>query len=460
MSASAHETRRARRWIPAALLVLAAATLALLVVTRGGTHHYRVLFDNAGQLVKGDVVRIGGTKAGRVDSVELSSDNRAEIGISVDDAFAPLHEGSTATIRAQGLAGVANRYVDISPAPDFRPALEDGAQIGGENSTSIVEIDQLFDTLDPKTRKGLKNLIDGSASWYQGREQLANASARQFPKALAGLSRLSAEITRDDGALRQFLVQTGDAMSALDDRRAELTDLVTSTRLTAQALSSDTASLSAALRDVPPALRQGSDAFAALRPALVDLRRLTDATGPATKDLAPFLRRLRPVLDEATPTFHRLRQMFAQPGTGNDLLDALRDLPALDTLTAKGFPDAQRALKDSTPVFSFVRPYTPDLVGWVRNFGQAMAPYDANGHYARTEPIFDAFSFVEDADGGHLVPKPVAERGQSPNLHVGNLRRCPGAAAPAPPDGSAPFVDNGPLANSDCDPSQRPGTTP
>jgi len=83
-----------------------------------------------------------------------------------------------------------------------------------------------------------------------------------------------------------------------------------------------------------------------------------------------------------------------------------------------------------------------------------MAPYDANGHYARSTPVFDAFNFTDDADGGSLTPKPAAERGSSPNLSTGNLRRCPGSGAAAPADGSAPFVDMGELANPDCDPSQ------
>ena len=42
------------------------------------------------------------------------------------------------------------------------------------------------------------------------------------------------------------------------------------------------------------------------------------------------------------------------------------------------------------------------------------------------------------------------------DLSTGNLRRCPGAAAPAPADGSAPFVDDGLLAAPDCDPGQVP----
>ena len=55
---------------------------------------------------------------------------------------------------------------------------------------------------------------------------------------------------------------------------------------------------------------------------------------------------------------------------------------------------------------------------------------------------------------GKLVTKTSAERGTSPYVSTGNLRRCPGASVPRLADGSAPFVDSGPLANPDCDPSE------
>lgn len=452
MTAPSHQARP-WRWAPLALLVVAA--IALVLVLRGsGTHHYRIVFATAGQLVKGDRVRIGGTPAGTITSIELTGDGQAAIGVKVNHRFGPLREGTTATIRQIGLTSVAGRYIDISPAPTFRPALDDGATISGDKTTSIVDLDQLFNTLDVKTRKGLQQFIDGSASWYEGKEQQANASAKAFPAALSGLDQLATELSADNADLTRFLIKTGDALGALSEHKEQLTDLVSNTRATTAALSANTASLDQALQHVAPALRKGTDAFIALRPALKQLRTLVNVSGPATKNLAPYARQLRPVLQQAVPTFHQLREMFAQPGADNDLLDALQDLPALDRLSKTGFAEGEKSLKQGTPIFSFVRPYVPDLVGWVRNLGQITATYDANGHYARTLTIFDAYS---TKDGVHLTPKPADERGSDANLQGGQLRRCPGAAAPALPDHSSPFVDDGPLANPDCDPTQLPG---
>jgi phospholipid/cholesterol/gamma-HCH transport system substrate-binding protein len=443
-----------------AALILVLAVVLLLVSRNGDTHTYRFVFENAGQLVKGDIVRVGGTPAGTVTGLELTDDSRAEVEVTLTDEYAPLHRGTTATIRAQSLIGIANRYVDVHPGPGFRPELDDGAVLDSDNTTSIVELDQFFNALDPPTRRGLEGVIQGFADWYSGKEREANRSAHYFAPSVVAARRFFEELNRDSRTFEQFLVETSNAMGALAERRDELTDLVGNAGETQRAIAADTESLSQALNELPPALRQGSETFAALRPGLDDIERLLEATRPVAPQLAPFFRRLRPFTERSVPTFRQLKTLFGQPGEGNDLRDAMTDLPALARLTRRALPSSRRALRRSLPMFSFARPYVPDLTAWMRSFGSAMATYDANGHYARAMPIFDAFHFVDDSEGGHLDPKGPAARGGSPYLSTGNLRRCPGAAAPSPADGSAPFVDSGELANPDCDPSQTPGGTP
>ena len=130
------------------------------------------------------------------------------------------------------------------------------------------------------------------------------------------------------------------------------------------------------------------------------------------------------VVQHAVPAFHDFRLAFDRPGQSDDLLDALRTLPSLGRLTDKAFPQAEKTLGDSTPVLSFIRPYAPDLVGFVRSFGAAAATYDANGHYARTVPVFDAFNFTDDANGGTLTLKDRSDRGKS-QLRLSATPRSP-----------------------------------
>lgn len=447
----------ARRRTHARALALAAfalVLLALFVITRDGQREYRVIMENAGQLVAGDLVRIGGVPAGTVKGLELTPNGQAEVRLALDKSWGRLHAGTTVTVRASGIATVTGRFVDISPGPGFRPALPDGGAIDIDHTKPIVDIDQLLNALDAPTRQSIRDLIGGFATWYDGRERNANDSARYFPAALQSATNLFDELNRDSATFKQFITEAGTALDALSRRKPELTELVSNTRATAGALAAGNESLSAALQNLPPALREGSAAFAEVRPALTDLRALVRAGEPASRKLAPFLRDLRPAVQRAVPAFRDFRLLFDRPGEADDLLDALRALPRLGRLTDKVFPQAEKTLDESAPVLSFIRPYAPELVGFARSFGSAAATYDANGHYARTVPVFDAFAFQDDANGGTLTEKPVSERGRSPYLQGGHVRRCPGASMRALGDGSAPFADDGPLANSDCDPAQ------
>ena len=436
----------------ALLLVAVAVLVAVLIGSGGGGHTYRLVFQNAGQLVKGDQVQIGGVPAGSIKSIELTSDNRAEVKVSVDEPYAPLHEGTTAVIRTPSLSGVASRFIALTPGPNFRPKLGDGATLGTDETTTIVDLDQLFNTLDRPTRRALQQVVQGSATQYAGKEALANMTAHYFSPALSTTTRVVDEVASDNKAFTDFLVNTSDLVTALAEKPDQLTQLVSNAGTTAQAVAAQSRSFSQGLAALPEVLRQGSTTFVDLRSALDDLDKLVAASKVGTRDLAPFLRQLRPVVTEATPTVERLRQIVYRPGANNDLTDQLQQLPRLARLTDVVFPRGVDTLRQSQPIIEFIRPYAPDLVGFLRDFGQGASPYDANGHYVRVAPVFDAYSFSDDGQGGTLDPKPPNERGVSPNLKFGNLRRCPGSATAPPADGSAPFVEPG----LDCDPTQVP----
>jgi phospholipid/cholesterol/gamma-HCH transport system substrate-binding protein len=431
------------------------------VFTRSTSYEYRLTFIDAGQLVSGDLVRIGGTPAGTIDAIKLTPNGQAEVDVSIDSDFGPLREGTTAAIRAQSLVGVASRYIDLSPGPSFKPALPNDGVLPTASTSGIVDVDQLFDALDARTRQGLRRVINGFAVWYAGKSAQANLSTHYFPSALQAYTRLFSQIDADTPTLVQFLDKASAALGEIDTRAPQLTDLVTQSRTTAEALASENAALSQALVALPPALRQGSATFERLRlRTLPALSQLVAATKPVTAPLGPFLSTFQPVLDESVPAFSELRRIFDQPGPNNDLLDALHDLPPLANEVSVAFPRAIKALQQSTPIFEFVRPYVPDLLGWVSGWDGLFATYDANGHYARTVPVFDAFSFQNDAQGGTLTPKPPNLRGSGGSLRDGFLFRCPGSAIVLPGDHSAPFVDSGPLSNPHCRPSETIGGTP
>jgi phospholipid/cholesterol/gamma-HCH transport system substrate-binding protein len=433
--------------VGALALAVALAVWLLLFKGDGGTE-YTLLFQNAGQLVKDDDVQVGGRRVGSVRDIELTDDNKAAVKITVQEPYAPLREGTQAVIRLTSLSGIANRYVALTPGPGGARTLPEGATLREDATTDVVDLDQIFNALDKKTSGDLAGVIKGFARQYKGKGAQAGQSAKYFNPLLSTSRDLVDQVTEDEGALTRFLVNSSRAVQTVGERRRDLTDLVSNANSTAAAIGSENAALVRALDLLPTTLRRANTTFVNLRATLDDLDVLVNASKPATKDLAPFLRRLRPLVADARPTVRDLRRVVSLDGPNNDLVDATRKMPRLEAVASPAFRNGTKALRKLDPVLRFIRPYTPDLVGWFRDFGEGAANYDANGHFARIQPMFNAFSFTDDPAGGVLRPVPPSRR--MGGLQTGVIRRCPGAATQRPADNSAPFTDGGTV---DCDPS-------
>ena len=206
-----------------------------------------------------------------------------------------------------------------------------------------------------------------------------------------------------------------------------------------RAIADESASLDRALELLPDTLRKANTTFVNLRATLDDLDKLVDESKPATRDLAPFLRELRPLVTEARPTIADLRH--ADPLAGREQRPDRADRASSRgsrELTATVFPRAIRTLDRAQPVFEYVRGYTPDLAAWLPNFGQLAASYDANGHYARVQPMF--LPSHSNAGGTLTANQPSQKLDGFEQRHPD---RCPGGIIQPPPDGSAPLPFGG-----------------
>lgn len=435
-----------------AAVLLAAVVVAVILLGGGDAHRYRLVFQSAGQLVKGNDVQVGGRRIGSVQEISLTKDDQAQITVEVQAPFAPLHEGASAVIRATSLSGVANRYIALTPGPQSGPELDDDAQLGTDSTTTIVDLDQLIDTFDAPTRKHLQRVIRGFATQYDGEGDSAGQAAKYLNPALSTSRQLLQQLTAGEGELTSFLLNSSKTVTALADRRDDLSSTVANTERTASAIAAENASLDSALRVLPTTLRRANSTFVNLRATLGDLDTLVDVSKPATKDLAPFLRRLRPLVRDARPTIADLRTLVSRPGGDNDLVDATRKLPGLERTARPALSNGVAALRRAQPVLEFYRPYTTELVGWFRDFGQSTANYDANGHFARISPVANAFSYDANPAGGVLTPQAPAAR--LAGLDRGNMERCPGAASQRAADGSGNSAAGLPAGS--CDPAEAP----
>jgi phospholipid/cholesterol/gamma-HCH transport system substrate-binding protein len=426
------------------------AACVLVGIAMFGGHRYTLTatFENGGQLVKGDQVEIGGRPVGTVRDLQLDSNGQAEVKLQLQKGVGPLHSGTTATIRTPSLSGIANRYVALAPGPNSNAQLGDGARIAGDKTSAPVDLDQLFDTLDPRTRRSLQRVIRGSATQYAGRARQSSQSLKYLSPALSSTSRLTSEVALDEKVFERFIGDTATTVSALAERRDDLAGLVGNANTTFKAIGDENVALDRSLELLPSTLRKANTTFVNLRSTLDDLDTLVNESKPATKELAPFLRQLRPLVHDARPTIEDLRTLIRKPGKNNDLIELTAKQPRLAELTATVFPRTIRTLNRAQPVIEYARQYGPDLAAYLTKFGQGASNYDANGHFARIQPLFGGYSFTDNPAGGVLTPVDPGSR--IAGFDTGNLKRCPGGATQQSPDGSS----NWPV--EDCDPNSAP----
>jgi phospholipid/cholesterol/gamma-HCH transport system substrate-binding protein len=431
-----------------AALALVVITLAFVLLSGDGGHKYNLVFQNASQLVPDNQVLIGGQPVGSVESIDLTEDNLAEVTVEVEQE---LHEGTTATIRATGLAGVANHYVSISPGPNSSPALSDGASLGIGSTTTAVDLDQFLNTFPNPVRRALGQFVRGNAAIYSGRGKEAGQAFKYFGPALNRFDAFLGELNADQGLLERFLVSSSKLSTVVSRRGAELSSAISNANTAFAAIASQNVALDRALKLLPPTFRQANTTFVNLRAALDDVEPLFETAKPATKDLAPFLAELGPVLSKAVPVFRNLRLGVNREGFANDSAELLAALPAVQQRASRAFPRAEEAIAAFQPNLNFARAYTPDIFNGFGKVGQAAGYYDGNGHYARAQLVLNLFK--RNSGSGKLEPIPPSAQYEAFGGSAGVRKPCPGGGTQSAADGSSPFTEP-PFAGSGVTPSQ------
>ncbi|MEA2389692.1 MAG: phospholipid/cholesterol/gamma-HCH transport system substrate-binding protein [Thermoleophilaceae bacterium] len=363
-------------------------------------------------------------------------------------------------IRQASQSGIANRYVELELPPGDKQGrkprtIADGGMIPITSTTTAVDLDQLFNTLDPRTRTSIKALFTNSAAQFKGKTKQQREAYRYLNPALSTSSRLFGELNRDSPLLSRFLQDSSTLVGALAEKRNELAAFIGNANTTFRALTSQRLALEEAISRLPDFMRQANTTFVNLRAALNDVDPLVNASKPVAKKLGPFLKQLRPLARDARPTIRDLARVVLYPGKNNDLLNLEQSFPALASAAldtkkrfvnydggksvsvgkVKGaFPETVKALKDTAPTIAFGRPYTPELFGWFDDFSTT-GPTDAEGGFSRVYTILNVFDLSNSA-APSLIP--LASRGEAFThlARVGQFRKCPGAAESIAPDKS------------------------
>jgi phospholipid/cholesterol/gamma-HCH transport system substrate-binding protein len=465
--------------IAAVLALIGAAGVILLLVAGGGSAYtVTAKFENASQLVPGNTVDVAGVAAGSVKEIALADDGQAEVKLEVSDDYAPLPEGTHATVRSQSLSGIANRYVDLNlpPEPTDGAEIADGGTIEQQNTTSEVDLDQLFNTLDEETVDSLKSVIKGFARAYDGAGPKANRGFYYLNPLLSTSRRVFGELNSDQRALESLIVDGASLTGALSERSGDIEALVGNLKTMMGAIGRQESSLASAIGQLPDFMRQFNTTAVNLSAALDDVDPLVAASRPVARKLQPFTKRLRGFARDAVPTIKGLDGIVKAPGAANDLIELTElQVPLAEIgvgpvnrngASRQGaLPESAQALADSLDQLSFFRPYitTEAITGWFDDFGHS-GYYDTIGGIGRISTTLNPFTLgAPPLPGLPPIPDlglPIDLSGITsigdllsalPGLEVGNLQRCPGSNERGV---SADQLTQGGAIN--CDPAQMP----
>jgi phospholipid/cholesterol/gamma-HCH transport system substrate-binding protein len=328
-----------------------------------------IVVPSAAQIVTGSPVLIDGFEAGQVEGLRVSN-GKAVIEASLSEEFAPLTEGSRSQIEWKDAVG--ERVVTIVPGPKSNAQIPDGGMLSGVSRQ--IEVDQLLSALDAKTRARLKRLLGRANLTVQSNDTRLRETLQSLGPAVEALGEIMRAVGRDGPAIRDLVKQVHEMASMAAERRDDVSGVVKDLTALTTSVAREQAKLSRGLGELPSTLkvaedtlRHVPDAADAAVPLLKDLRPAAQRLPRVARNLSPLLQDLRPASADLRSTLVRVQQV-------------LRVAPGLLDVGHAVVPPTSQAVKDYQPAVSFLRPYTPEAVGWIHNWGQNFAPYDSQGH--------------------------------------------------------------------------------
>ena len=268
-------------------------------------HHWEIKaqFDNATNLRKGSFVRIGGVNVGKVVKIDtLRKGERGAVAtLRIDEVGRPIHKDATLKIRPN-IFLEGNTFIDLRPGSPSAPTIDDGDTVPASQTTTSVQIDQIFTALQADTRRDLQVLLKELGTGLSGKGGVGyNRSIDYWEDAFRGSAVVSeAQLGIRQHDLSEYISRAGTVAGALDRDPDALKNLITDFNTTAAAFASEQSALEQTVAELPrtlraaqPALRALNDSFPPLRRLIVDFRPAVRSSGPALDASRPFIAQAR-----------------------------------------------------------------------------------------------------------------------------------------------------------------------
>jgi phospholipid/cholesterol/gamma-HCH transport system substrate-binding protein len=406
------------------------------------TYNLKARVPNATALVKGNEVRIGGSRVGVIKSVTPVQIGNgavaAELDLSLDQSAEPVPANSTMIIRPKSPLGL--KYLQIIPG-DSADGLEAGETIPlAAARPEPVDIDEFFDTFDEKTRTAIQRSNAGFGNAFAGRGPQINSAfgvLRElvesgqpalrnlvspstnfggFWEALADLSATVAPVAEQQASMFVALDRTFAAFARVS--RPYIQETIVKGPPTLEAVTAD-------LPALRPFFRDSGRFFTALRPGAKALGETSPTINAALRAGIPALNRSPTLFAQLTPTAEALLDFQSEPGVFNGL-DLLIDTNEVLDPAIKFIAPAQTKCNYLTLAFQQLASAFGEGNGngnWLSAI-TFEAPYGPN---AESTPSSAPANGPNKKNHLHFNPYPrTAAPGQDDVCEAGNERYTPG----------------------------------
>ncbi len=434
-------TREAKPGLAASPVLVGAVTLLVTVVAvflsynaNSGlpfvpTYDLKADVPNAANLVRGNDVRIGGARVGTVSKItpvpSATGQPTARLDLKLDRAIEPLPVDTTFMVRPRSALGL--KYVELTPG-SAKAGFTAGSTIPARAARpEPVEIDDVLNMFDDRTRRGAQRSLNGFGTGLAGRGQDLNTAIQAFKPLLDDLTpvarNLSNPATRLDRLFPALEATASEVAPVAETQAALFGNLNTTFTALAgvarpflqQFISEGPPTLDTGIREFPrqrPFLRNSAAFFRELRPGAATL----PGTAPVLADALVAGRRTLPL---TPPLNRRLAGVF----------DSLAEF-AEDPLVPRGIRRLRDTAASLRPTIAFVTPaqtqcnYVSLLL---RNLASLNSEGDANGTLER-------FIIVASPQGPNNIgsPSSAPANGPEPDNYL-HANPYPNTASPGQP---------------------------
>jgi phospholipid/cholesterol/gamma-HCH transport system substrate-binding protein len=427
-------------------------------------YEFEVAFPEAAQLASQADVRVAGVSVGKVRATGLDPRhrNRTVATIEVDAAYAPIAKDARAILRQKTLLG--ETFVELTPGHRRTAgAVPDGGTLADGQVKGAVQLDEIFDALDPRTRRAFQDWQQEASQAIRGHSQDLNDALGTLPAFADDGTDLLRVLDGQREQTRRLIRNTGVVFGALTQDERKLHDLIVTAGRTFDATARRQRALAETFEIFPTFLDESKLTFARLETFAQATDPLVQDLRPAVRDAVPTLRDVRALAPDLRRTFSDLDPLITAAGTGlpatTQTLDGIRPMLA----------ELQPFLEELNPVLQFLEYHQLDTADFISNGASTLAdtvptatPNEV-GHYLRQ------FAPVGPESVALAANRPAASRGNA-YLNPGALsgqRRAQGMIFPnfdcdnagGPRQTQAPDSSDAPSCFVQDPPAWPPGNT-